>query len=171
MDKITVKLQGLYSYTLWPIILIGVIVAAPLIYAIIKAIINWLIERKKNKKKPVEKPVEEASKPVITASADQIKGKYLKILDSILEGKKAGDITNRVAHQELSVAIRNFVKEMTGINIQNCTLAEIDKKKVPQVYTIIEQCYIPEFATDEVSESVDAVELIEKTKKVIEKWS
>lgn len=151
---ITVELQDMFSYSPIPIIVIALIVIIPLILLLIKA-----IKAKKKTIKDVPKP-----KPVNVA---HVKNKYIKMLDNIVQRRQNNKISDRDAFQELSKVIRHFVFDLTGIKVQNYTLEEIGKLNIPNLYYLIAECYVPEFAEDDKTEVYDT---INKARKVIEEW-
>ena len=78
------------------------------------------------------------------------------------------NISIREAYQKLSSTIRYFVYEVTNIKVQNYTLQDIKKLDMPILYELVEEYYVPEFS----EKSIGNIKLsIEKTRKVIEKWS
>ena len=99
---------------------------------------------------------------------NRIKEKYLKRLDNIEEKLNSNKISVRHAYQMLSANIRYFVFEVTNIKVQNYTLREIEKLKMPILSELIEEYYAPEFAEYSVGNIKTS---LEKTRKVIEKWN
>ena len=74
----------------------------------------------------------------------------------------------RAGYQELSIIIRTFVNEVTGIEVQNYALKEIKKLEMPLLYELIKEYYAPEFSENSLG---DIENSINKTRKVIEKWN
>jgi len=98
----------------------------------------------------------------------EIKQKYIKILIDLEKKLDNNNISIREAYQKLSSAIRYFVYEVTNIKVQNYTLQDIKKLDMPILYELVEEYYVPEFS----EKSIGNIKLsIEKTRKVIEKWS
>jgi len=151
---ITVELQDMFSYSPIPFIVILLIVLIPLLVLLIK-----FLKSKKKVVDPVPKPM-----PV---NVHQIKDKYIKMLYNIEAKRHDNKISDRHAFQELSTVIRHFVYDMTGIKVQNYTLEEIGKLNIPNLYYLIDECYIPEFAEDNTTQVYDT---INKARKVIEEW-
>ena len=87
------------------------------------------------------------------------------MLESELDG---GMITSRKAYQELSMTIRLFVYELTGVEVQSYTLKEIKKLNIPVLYELIKEYYDPEFS----KLSKGNIKLsIDKTRGVIQRWN
>ncbi len=98
----------------------------------------------------------------------EIKKRYLQKLEMLETKLNKGKVHDKKAHFEISSIIRNFAYEMTNIKVQNYTLKEIKNLNNPNLYELMEKCYLVEFPKDS---SGDAKKLIDKTRKVIEQWS
>lgn len=151
--QVTTKLNDLFSYSLLPIIFVIFITI------IVILIIIYLNKPKKN----LLSVVEPLPKDIIT-----IKNKYLTLINNLTSKVTENKITNRKAYQELSNIIRNFVYEMTGLAVQNCTLEDISYLNMPYLYELVSEYYDPEFARISKSNIIDS---INKTKGVIERWN
>lgn len=153
----SVKLQGLFSYSFFPILFIAIIVLAITIYLLIQSL---------KKKKEVVK-IEDVQ-IIEPKNIKAIQNKYLKRLDNLSKKLELGKITIRVAYQGLSTLIRYFIFEVTDIKVQNYTLSEIEKLNMPFLTELIQEYYAPEFAKHSIG---DIKQAIEKTRKVVEKWN
>lgn len=156
----SVKLQEPFSYAVWPIIVVGMIAAAVLAYLIIEKLIAGS-KKKRNTELPVVR-----QKSVVEVSA--IKRKYIAELYKIENDLKNSKISIRTAYQKMSVCIRKFVYEVTGIKVQHYTLFDIKALNMPMLEDLIAEYYAPEFSEKSVG---DVSASIEKTKRVIEKWN
>ena len=155
----SVKLQDPFSYSIYPVLIILVLLVLLTVYIIIKY-------RRKNK---IPKNIEETKiKEIDEKDINKIKEKYLKKLETVEEKLNSNKISVRHAYQMLSAIIRYFVFEVTNIKVQNYTLREIEKLKMPALTELIEEYYAPEFAEYSLG-NIKAS--IEKTRKVIEKWN
>lgn len=153
----TVKLQDLYAYSIFPILIIAMFIIAITIY--------FLIETMKKKNEVVK--IEDV-KIVEPKNIKAIQNKYLKRLDNLRKKLELNKITIRVAYQGLSTLIRYFIYEVTDIKVQNYTLSEIEKLNMPFLTELIQEYYAPEFAKQSIG---DIKQSIEKTRKVVEKWN
>lgn len=154
--NLTTELKPPFSYSILSIIIFAIIL-------IILIVILILLSRKKERKKNI--PV------VITPSykdRNQIKLTYLNKLNELLTKVNNGSIQNRKAYQELSKLIRTFIYEMTSIQVQNYTLADIKKINMPVLYELVSEYYDPEFS--KISKG-NISNSIEKTRRVIEAWN
>ena len=96
-----------------------------------------------------------------------IKKKYNEKLDALTKQVNQNEITSRAAYQELSTHIRLFIYEMTGIPVQNYTLEDIRTVEMPELETLVEEYYSPEFSLEEKG---DILSSLSKTKEVISQW-
>ena len=69
--------------------------------------------------------------------------------------------------QEISVCIRGFIFEATGIPVEKYTLSEIRKVNIPALTQLVEEYYEPEFARFTYA---DVNQSLYKTRKVLELW-
>ncbi len=154
--QVTVELQDKFSYI--PIVLLGF---ATLVITVF--LIRWAIKEKTTKQKNVRKKKEIIEPKNVMA----IKENYDRMLKEIESRYASRRLSDRQAYQELSRVIRQFVYEMTGIKVQNYTLLEIRGLNMPQLTTLIEECYVPEFAPDHPGEIQDS---LKSARKVIKEW-
>ncbi len=102
---------------------------------------------------------------------DTIKKTYLRRIDELINNYSKAKVNERQVYIQLSRLIRGFAFEMTGVKLQNCTLEDISKMNMPQLYNLVYEYYDPEFAKYSKGHSplVTNNSLI-KTRGVIEKW-
>lgn len=155
--QISISLQSPFSYSIIPIIIVAVLLIAVCVYL-------YIILREK-KLEPIE---DIKIKPVKPKSLNHTKHKYLKKIDVIEKKLEEKKITVRTAYQGLSLIIRYFVYEVTNIKVQNYTLKDIEKLRIPILSELIKEYYAPEFAEKSLG-NIKAS--LEKTRKVIEKWN
>ena len=154
--QIDTSLQEPFSYSIYPIIFLIALLLLPIIVYFLKKYIKF--------------PKNEGSvyNYYITKDIYTIKYEYLNKL-SLLENKLVeGTITSRKAYQELSMIIRLFVYELTGIEVQSYTLREIKKLNIPVLYELIKEYYDPEFS--KISKGNIKLS-IDKTRGVIQRWN
>ncbi|MCI8621608.1 MAG: hypothetical protein HFJ50_08000 [Clostridia bacterium] len=155
--QISVNLQ---SYILSPIVYLVLVILALLGLTIY--FLNYEEKKKLVGTSKIEiKEVEERDRKSIIK-------RYLKKIDKLTKKVESEKIELRIEYQNLSKIIRNFVYEMTDIKVQNYSLQEIKETDIKELYELVEEYYVPEFA--EMSNS-DIKASIEKTRKVIEKWN
>ena len=157
--KTSITLQEPFSYSILPIIVVGALAAVYGLYLIVS------IVQKSHKKKTANQV---RKKPISAADIRTIKIKYLTELENIKQALWKEQITTRDAYQKMSLCIRHFVYEVTGIQVQNCTLQDIRQLHMPGLEALITEYYAPEFATISIGDSAAA---LERTKRVIELWN
>lgn len=158
--KTTVKLQEPFSYAIWPIIVIGAILAGYLIYLLIRK------QMRSGKQKNAREKI--VVKQHTSADIKLIKANYISELEKIKSDLCNNQLTTRDAYQQMSMCIRRFVYDVTGIKVQNYTLEDIRQLNITVLEELIMEYYIPEFATESIGNSIES---IEKTKRAIEKWN
>ena len=157
--KTSVTLQEPFSYSMIPMIVVGILVALYGIYLIISIL----------QKQPKKKIATAVPKKIISpADIRTIKSKYLAELENIKQALWTQQISTRDAYQKMSLCIRHFVYEVTGIQVQNYTLEDIKGLHMPGLEALIAEYYAPEFAMTSMSDSTSS---IERTKRVIELWN
>ena len=148
------ELQAPFSYSLVPIILLFLVLFLPLIIRLVKQYLKNM--------KPVENNTYNYKDPY------WIKNIYLNKLMELeikVDDKK---ISNRKAFQELSILIRSFVKEVTGLDVTTCTLSDIDRLNIPVLSELMREYYSPEFAKISLGNIKFS---ISNTREVINRWN
>lgn len=159
--KTSVNLQGPFSYALWPIIVVG----ALLLLCIGILIFPKLKSMFKPRKVPAAEKVIEIKRPT---DISKIKNKFFMELSGIEADLVNNRISTRDAYKKMSVCIRAFVFEVTGIEVLSYTLQDIQRLKMPLLEELIEEFYAPEFAVKSIGDSMAS---LQKTKKAIERWN
>lgn len=157
---ITVELQDMFSYSRVGCLVVGIVLGLLLLGFLIYAIVK--LTRRKKKVKPIK------VNTITQGRLARLKEKYNRALDDIAKRHENKKISDRAAYQELSRVIRHFVYDVSGIKVQNYTLAEIKEADIPQLYYLIAECYKPEF--DAIGKG-DAQDTISKARKVIGEWN
>lgn len=155
---INVELQDMHSYSFIMIVIVIAFVAVSMATALI-----MVIKRNKKRKKIVR-----PQKEITLADRENIKEKYLKLLNELEAKCHNNKLSNRKAYQELSKITRHFVYEATGIKVHNYTLEEIKETNISGLYSVISECYAPEFAIDK---NGDIHSSVTRARKVIEEWN
>lgn len=154
MLEINTSLNGMFSYSIIPIAFIFLLLVLSFLY------FNWC---KTNKNIYYSNNLIDVSN-----DNDDVKNRYLEQIDVILNEFKSNNINNRQVYYKLSILIRQFVFEMTNINVNCYTLTDIEKLNIPVLYDLLCEFYIQEFS--KVSNG-DVLLSIKKTKDVIAGWN
>ena len=162
--KTSVTLQDMFSYESWPILILGLMILLYGGYLFVSFVIRkW---RKKESKKQPKKQL--AIPQIATEDKTKIKQKYIMQLENIKQELYREEITTRKAYEKMSLCIRHFVYEVTGIRVQIETLSEIKLLSMPGLEALMTEYYQGEFPSDSKG---DGMEAIEKTKRAIELWN
>ena len=155
-NLINFDLEEMFSYSLSPMIL------SLIIFLILLLIYYYLF---------VKKPKAQFVYPHIVGK-DAIKRTYVSRLDDIINDYRNRRIDNRKVYIRLSKLIRGFAFEMTGVKLQNCTLDEISRMNMPQLYNLVYEYYDPEFARHSRGHSPMVIDnVLTKTRMVIDRWT
>ena len=163
----TVKLQHPFEYSWW-VTLIAVVLGA----IALTAIVFFLIKAFKALRKKKNAPRPAATK--IAMSPDMIyrvKNQYIGRVQALLNNYTQNKVDKREGYQQLSALIREFVHEVTGINVENFTIKEVKAFGIKKLDVLMEEYYVPEFAEDEKAKDRDFAESCNKAVGVIKAWS
>lgn len=92
------------------------------------------------------------------ADPSSLKGDYLRRIDAVAADAATGRLSARASHQELSLLIRSFVRDIAGIDAPRMTLAELREQNIPAAALAVSSLYPAEFGPEpNDSESRDSV--------------
>ena len=97
-----------------------------------------------------EKPV--VVPPRLTADRlSRLRADYTRQIEAVVARVEAGEITPRRGHQQLSVLVRHFVQEVSGIRAPTMTLTDLHASgaRLTPVSEVVAQLYPGEFAPAE----------------------
>ena len=151
LDK---ELQGPFSYSSSLLVFVLILI----ILIIVFLVISHYLKNRQTKKPVVRREFR---------SLDIVKYKYIEKLNKLEDTVKANKISNRGAYLAVSRIIREFVKEITRIDVVKYTLSDIKKLKMDNLYELVKEYYEPEFSYDSVG---DIIQSINKTRKEIHLW-
>lgn len=173
----TVKLQEMFSYPIWPIIFLAVAALGLGAWILYNYYLRDKLANKKEEK--IFNKIVKTDDPIAT------KGKYIGMLDALARDCANGMKKDRECFQCLSVYLRGFITEMTGINVRAYTLKDMSKLNNPNITEMIRNYYEPEFAeyadgeeiftdsTMDLSRKHDynAQAAISQARMVVERWN
>lgn len=144
--------------TMWFVVGLGMLCA--IIFGI--GFILWITRNKK-----MITVADLSPKELKPQDINQLKKKYLVLLDQIEQGYVQKKYSARSVHQFCSRTLRMFVYEASGFRAQVMTLNDLKLSRYPDLGKIIAEYYPPEFASAESTSIDDAVSL---ARKAIESW-
>ena len=158
MPYFTVDLREPHSFmTIW----LGLACALFVIALALAAFTIWKMKQERDALKGMQ------VKNMTLAELNALKERYLQECSKLEETlHETNDI--RMVYQRLSEISRMFVSEATGLKVQNCTLSQIRKMKLPQLREMVEEYYDPEFA---VRSTGDVEGALAKTERMITRWT
>ena len=153
---ITVDLQEMQSYSQMVLVVVGIILAI-FVATIIVVLVKKLCSKPQN-----------INREISIEDRENIKKKYIELLNGLETKCRADKVSNRKAYQELSKITRHYIYETTGVKVHNYTLDEIRSANMTGLYNVVSDCYAPEFSIDK---NGDIFNSIAKARKVVEGWN
>jgi hypothetical protein len=91
-----------------------------------------------------------AAAPRFTPPSDinGLKEAYLLRIDAVEADAAGGRLTSRACHQELSLLVRRFARDLTGIDAPRMTLADLDSHPLPIAADAVGRLYPGEFGAE-----------------------
>ena len=156
--KTSVELQGPFSYLIIWVILALLFIAATVFFQV-------FLRKKLGDSIKKEKQIR--IKKIAETTLEGLKRKYIGELTCIEMDLRNQNITVRQAYQKMSLCIRMFVFDVTGIKVQRYSLSEIRRVNIPQLTQLVREYYEPEFALES---RMDVMSSLGRTRGVIESW-
>ena len=79
---------------------------------------------------------------------NDLKLAYLQRIDAVTADAAAGLLTTRESHLELSLLVRSFTRDVTGVDALRMTLAELHGHPLPAVAEAVGRIYPGEFGLE-----------------------
>lgn len=161
----TVTLQAPFEYSWW-VILLGVLLlagAGVCIFFFIKYLRAYI-----PRKAPTDMP---KIKRLTPQELFALKRKYEAQLQGLLRTYAGNQIEKREAYQDLSMLIREFVRDATGIHVENYTVKEIRSLGIQRLDMLMDEYYVPEFAEEFRAKHKDFNTSVNTALGVIRTWS
>lgn len=163
----TVTLQQPFEYKVWVFVVAFLLLAAFIVAMVfmIKSIVRMLPEKEKKKK---ELP---KLKVLTPQELFALKRKYESKLQGLMRTYAGQQIEKREAYQDLSMLIREFVHDATGIHVENYTVKEIRALGIRRLDMLMDEYYVPEFAEEFRAKNKDFATSCNSALGVIRSWS
>lgn len=158
----SVTLQPPFAYPIWMIVVAAIGIAAVVAANVLLRRLRLSVAlpgRGGKAARPAQRP------PYF--DINESKWRHASQLDALSAALAAGQVDNRVAHEEISRVARSFVHEATGTDVQDWTLEEIRRSPYASLAELIAICYEPEFAEHS---DTNPMASIEHAKAVIWSW-
>ncbi|BDZ51006.1 hypothetical protein GCM10025867_32470 [Frondihabitans sucicola] len=97
-----------------------------------------------------------------------LRGKYAAMIDEVEAAWVAGDLSERAVHSRLSLLLRFFAFEASGVDAQVMTLSDLRSSALPSVTGAVEQFYPPAFQLEHPGDPAAAVRT---AREVVSSWS
>lgn len=136
MDADPVYLEPQHYTVVWPV-LGGFILLALLVWAMWV----WLLTRA-----PEE---EDGSAPLPPAAVAKLRHEALATIDEVEQSVRQGRRSGRSGHHELSRVVRGFVSEVSGLEADTMTAADLRRHGPAHLAGLIEEYYPRQFGIDE----------------------
>lgn len=101
----------------------------------------------------------------------RLKGQYFARIDEIVRLAAAGELSPRRAHQDLSVAVREFVRSASGVDAPTMTLSDLQRTgllALAPVSDVVFRLYPVEFGPDRDVSVSDAAAV---AREVVARWT
>lgn len=99
---------------------------------------------------------------------ESVRAKYWALITQIEQMFDSGRLDARATHRELSMAVRTFVHEMTGLQAHRMTLAQLREHQLPLAADAVELYYPGEFAAH--SDHLTVAESAQTARNVVSSW-
>jgi hypothetical protein len=112
-------------------------------------------------------------RPVVDAAVKRpdlpaLRAKYLSMIDEVESEQSSGRLTERAVASRLSLLLRFFVFESSGVDAQVMTLTDLRRAALPGVTGAVEQYYPPAVRGDHPGDPAAAVAT---AREVVLSWS
>lgn len=97
-----------------------------------------------------------------------LKSKYGRLIDEVDAQRLDGRLDARATHSRLSLLLRFFAFETSGVDAHVMTLADLQRSRLPQVAGAVAEYYPPAFRLDEPGDPAAAVA---RAREVVHEWN
>ncbi|RKR73833.1 hypothetical protein [Frondihabitans australicus] len=150
---------GPAQYEWWALYLvIGVLLVA--------LVVAWFVFVSRFSRTRVPRPVVEA--PRRPADLRLLQAKYAGLIDEVEAEHRAGRLGDRAVARRLSLLLRFFASEASGVDAQVMTLSDLRLARLPTVTGAVEGYYPPAFRA---SSETDAAEAVATAREVVRSWN
>lgn len=87
--------------------------------------------------------------PVPAPTREELRARYLSLVDEIVSSYDAGDLTRRAAHGKLGALVRLYAQEASGVRADVMTLDDLTRARLGSIAHAVSVYYPAEFASVE----------------------
>ncbi|GAA4666012.1 hypothetical protein [Frondihabitans cladoniiphilus] len=150
---------GPSQYTWWVVYLVvGVVLVA--------AVIAWYVFAVRFSRTRLP-PADRRPNPK-KSDPQQLQAKYSGLIDEVEAEWRAGRLDDRATHSRLSLLLRFFAFESSGVDAHVMTLADLQRSPLPQVAGAVGEYYPPAFRADQPGDPAHA---LETARLVVRSWN
>ena len=161
----TVTLQAPFEYSWWvPVLGLLLVAAGGVCLFFFAGMLKKYMPEAKKKNAP-------KIKNLTPQELFLLKRKYEGQLQGLLRAYGGRQIEKREAYQDLSMLIREFVRDATGIHVENYTVKEIKSLGIRRLDMLMDEYYLPEFAEEFRAKHKDFNTSCNTALGVIRSWS
>jgi hypothetical protein len=124
--------------------------------ALLAVVLGWYAFVFLSTRKP--KVPEQAPRFTPPSDLAGLKEAYLQRIDAVTANAAAGLLTARESHQELSLLVRRFARDVTGVDAPSMTLAELHRHPLPPVAEAVRRIYPGEFGLEPLPPVAESAE-------------
>jgi hypothetical protein len=99
---------------------------------------------------------------------NDLKLAYLQRIDAVADDTRAGLLTGRQSHQELSLLVRRFARDVTGVDAPRMTLAELQGHPLPSIAEAVRRLYPGEFGMEPLPPLAQSAET---ARQAVRQWN
>ncbi len=86
--------------------------------------------------------------PAALTDLPALKAAYLQRIDDLERDAAAGNLSLRAAHQEISLLLRSFVRDATGVDALRMTRLDLERHPLPAAAAVVGTLYPAEFGIE-----------------------
>lgn len=142
--------------TIMPVVPYSMMWAILGVLLVTAVIVYYLLAYQLTRPRPERVP---APEPPRLVSVPELQHDYLIEVDTVARRYRAGELTPRRAHAELSIVIRDFITQATGVEADKMTLTELRRTPFVGASHAVSEFYPLVFGVDEtrtVEHGIDA---------------
>ncbi|ROQ41263.1 hypothetical protein EDF46_0639 [Frondihabitans sp. PhB188] len=133
---------------------------------LVALLVAWYVFLVRFSRTRFPRPVVDGPKPRVELGL--LQAKYGAMIDEVNALSETGELSERAVHSRLSLLLRFFASEASGIEAQVMTLSDLRSAPLPRVTGAVEQYYPPAFQKQHPGDPAAAVAT---AREVVRSWS